>query len=303
MPQSYAVAPGAGGSSQVQVFAADGTQALSFFAYPEAYTGGVAVALGNINRDQIDDVVTSTGPGGSANVRVFDGRTGGLLSSFFAYPPEFVGGVNVAIGDLNGDGLADIACGVGAGGGPNVRVFSGADGTLLLSFFAYDSAFTGGVRVALGDVTGDGTPDILCGVGSGGGPNVRYFDGRTGELVASYFAYPQEFTGGLFVAAGDLNGDGIAEVITGVESGGGPNVRVYDARAQTVTSSLFAFDPSLTGGVRVAARDITGDGLADILVGTGSGTAGRFRVFDGATGELIRDITPFGGFSGGVFVG
>src|SRR5262249_59785610 len=100
---------------------------------------------------------------------------GALVFSFFAYDVNFTGGVFVAAGDVNGDGRADIITGAGASGGPHVKVFSGADLSLLHSFMAYDPAFRGGVRVAAGDVTGDGRADIITGAGAGGGPHVHAF--------------------------------------------------------------------------------------------------------------------------------
>jgi hypothetical protein len=68
-----------------------------------------------------------------------------VLWSFTAYDPAFTGGVFVAAGDVNGDGRADIVTGAGLGGGPHVRVFSGADLTELRSFLAYGASFGGGV--------------------------------------------------------------------------------------------------------------------------------------------------------------
>src|SRR5262249_54744430 len=64
-----------------------------------------------------------------------------------------------------------------AGGGPDVKVFN-ADGSFRAGFFAYDPAFTGGVRIAVGDVNGDGYPDVICAAGPGGGPNVIAFSGK-----------------------------------------------------------------------------------------------------------------------------
>lgn len=122
--------------------------------------------------------------------------------------PAFLGGVSVAAGDTNGDGYIDLVTGAGAGGGPHVRVLSGKDGTDLASFFAFDESFRGGVNVAVGDVTGDGTADVVTGAGPGGGPHVRVFDGRTFQSVASFFAYADGFIGGVNVATADLDRDG-----------------------------------------------------------------------------------------------
>jgi hypothetical protein len=108
---------------------------------------------------------------------VFNGLSGALITEFFPYDPGFRGGVQVAAGDVNGDGLDDIITGVGAGGGPHVRVFDGADNDVLFEFFPYDPSALGGVLVAAGNVTGDpgNKAEIITGPGAGGGPHVRIF--------------------------------------------------------------------------------------------------------------------------------
>jgi hypothetical protein len=328
---TFAIAP-AFGSSQVQVFNPDGTPGLNFAAYDPGYTGGTFVASGDVTRDGVNDVVTSTDAGGTANIRVFDGRTGGLVSSFFAYPEGFTGGANVAVGDVNGDGFADVVTGVGSGGGPNVRVFSGfqllrgntslapvaAGGALLASFFAYPEAFTGGVRVAVGNVDGDRFADVIVGAGAGGGPNVRTFSGLQlsggntslatfasgGMLLNSFFALPDTFTGGTFVSAGDVNGDGLSDIMIGVGPGGGPNVRAFDARTTTQLRSFFPLSSTLTGGVRVAGSDVNGDGISDFVVGSGPGSRSFASVFSGVDGSaLMSPFAPFGASTVGVNVG
>src|SRR5262245_4558949 len=134
-----------------------------------------------------------------------------------------------------------IGTGAGPGGGPHARSVHG-EGVSLLSFLAYDPNFTGGTRVALGDVNGDGVPDLITGAGPGGGPHVRVFDGATGAELRSFFAYDAAFTGGVFVAAGDVNGDGKADIITGAGPGGGPHVRVFDGATGAELRSFFAYD-------------------------------------------------------------
>src|SRR5207302_1596883 len=183
-------------------------------------------------------------------VKVFSGVGGSVLRSFAAYSADFTGGVFVAAGDVNGDGKADVITGAGAGGGPHVRVWSGADGTLLRQFYAYGVKFRGGVSVAAGDVNGDGKADVVTGAGPGGGPHVEVFSGATGAVLRSFFAYAPAFTGGVFVAAGDVNGDGHADVVTGAGAGGGPRVEVFDGVTGAVRSSFFAAGATFAGGVR-----------------------------------------------------
>src|SRR5262249_13987248 len=122
---------------------------------------------------------------------------------------------------------AIFATGADAGGGPLVNVYDGRTAALLMSFYALPAGFTGGVRVALGDVNADGVPDIVCAAGPGGGPEVIVFDGRTFAPLTSYYAFVPQFTGGVYVAAGDVNGDGHCDIIAGADRGGGPEVKVF----------------------------------------------------------------------------
>ncbi|MBI5037082.1 MAG: S8 family serine peptidase, partial [Candidatus Kerfeldbacteria bacterium] len=116
-------------------------------------------------------IITAAGKGGGPHVRLFN--TGGVLQSqFFAYATTFRGGVNVATGDIDGNGIYEIITGAGAGGAPHVRAFD-ARGNSLYSFFAYATTFRGGVNVAAGDVNGDGVDEIITGAGAGGAPHVR----------------------------------------------------------------------------------------------------------------------------------
>jgi hypothetical protein len=249
--------PGPGGGPHVRVL--DGAALLtgvvdevySFFAYAPGFTGGVFVAAADVNSDGRADIITGAGPGGGPHVQVFSGATGASIRSFFAYDPTFTGGVRVAAGDVDGDGQADVITGTGPGGGPHVQVFSGATGASVWSFFAYDPAFTSGVYVAAGDVDGDGQADVITGAGPGGGPHVQVFSGATGAPIRSFFANDPAFTGGVSVAAGDVDGDDRADVITAAGPGGGPHVQVFSGATGMSTSSYFAYDPGFTGGVFV----------------------------------------------------
>ena len=292
----------AGASPQVKVFAGGSLDLdQSFFAYPADFHGGARVALADVNGDKRADVITGAGAGGGPHVKVFDGVNGAELRSFYAYDAAFTGGVFVAAGDVNGDGKADIITGAGSGGGPQVKVFDGTTGAEISSFFAGAPSFTGGVRVAAGDVDGDGKADIVTGDGAGSGV-VRVYSGANGAVLKTLMPYAAGFTGGVFVAAGDVNGDGVADIVTGPGSGG-PNVRVFDGKTGTMLQSFNAFASTFTGGVRVAVGDVNGDGVPDVVAAPGSGAGPNVRVFDGKTQATLRSFFAYdAGFTGGVFV-
>ena len=169
-----------------------------------------------------------------------------------------------------------LAVGADAGGGPQVRVFAPATANERFSFFPYGTSFTGGVRVAVGDVTGDGVADIITAPGPGGGPHVKVFSGVTGALAAEFFAYGATFTGGVFVAVGNFDADPALEIVTGAGAGGGPHVKVFNVAGGGATplagpiGSFFAYGASFTGGVSVAAGNVDGAGRR-----TSPGGAGR----------------------------
>ena len=147
---------------------------------------------------------------------------------------------------------------------------------------------SGGVRVAVGDVNGDGMADIITGAGPGASLHIRVFSGQDFSVLHSSYAYDPQYAGGVFVGSGDLNGDFIADIITGTGNGAGPHVRAFDGRSGAELDNFMVNDPfspnaiaqvPLELGISVAAVDLDGDGIEDILTGKGPGTRAYFRGF------------------------
>jgi hypothetical protein len=302
----FAVGAANGGSPRVDVFNGAGRLLYSFFAFDGSFRGGVHVAVGDVTGDGIPDIVAGAGYGGSPHVKVFDGRNAALVASFFAYDDSARGGVYVAVADVTGDGRPDVITGAGPDGGPHVGVFDGPTLKNVKSFFAFADSFRGGVSVSAGDVNGDGRADIVTGNGSTG--EIQVYDGITTaslRRIAPFFQPGETVLPlGVYTAVGDVTGDGIADVVTAAGEGGGPLVQVYDGSTGVLVlkNQVFAFDPSLRGGLTLAIRDMTGDGVGEILAG--SGDNGDVKVLDGNSLATLSTLDPFGAsYVGGVFVG
>ncbi|HET6572884.1 MAG TPA: fibronectin type III domain-containing protein [Fimbriiglobus sp.] len=285
----------AGTASTATVYNLGGMVQFEVAPYGDGFSGGVRTAVADVDGDGVPDLITAPGPGAPVQVRVFSGVNGRPLGSFLGFEESFTGGGYVAAADLDKDGKAEIVVTPDQGGGPRVRVLSGASGyQVLADFFGLDVPdFRGGARVATGDVNGDGVSDVLVGAGIGGGPQVAVFDG-TGvaagdpqRLMSDFFVFDKTLRNGVYLAAGDLNGDKFADLVFGAGPGGGPRVYAVDAAEFVRTGgavrkelvNTFAFSPSLRDGVRVAAGDVTGDGVTDLLVGSGADGGGQLRVF------------------------
>lgn len=263
----FLTAPGNGESPDVHVYDGAGNQLNAFQA--NGAHSGARVAAGDVDGDLKADYITATGPGTPSQVTVRS-QDGSKQSSFSPYG-NFTGGVFVAAGDVDGDTKAEIITGADAGGGPHVIVwnFDNGQATPEMSFFAYDPTFHGGVRVAAADLTGSTKADIITATGPGGGPHVRVWDVGSGSPVefAGWYAYAASWTGGVNVAAGEI--DGTRTVITGVGPGGGPHVRLFSTRGE-LRKEWYAYDAGFGGGVNVALSTPVGGDLGHVIVAPSS---------------------------------
>ena len=194
------------------------------------------------------------------------------------------------MGDVDGDRVQDVVVGAGAGAQPRVVVLDGADGHQIRSFFAFATGFAGGVTVASGDVSGDGIDDIIVGADTHGYSHVKVFDGVTLQEIRSFFAFRSDYEYGVRVAAGDVNGDGRADIFVSAGAGATPQFRIFDGATGALLKDMMAFAPEFAGGVSIAAGDVDGDGFADAIVGAGTSGLPHVKVFSGATGAELASF-------------
>ena len=284
------------GGPHVRVFNTSGNLEESFFAYAENVRSGVTVASGDVDGDGEKEIVTGPGNSAGPHVRIFEKDGTVKYPGFFAYEEHFRGGVNIALGDLDGDGIDEIIAGAGVGGGPHIRVFDQLGNQKLTpGFFAYAENFRGGVNVATGDIDKDGMDEIIAGAGKGGGPHIRVFEGSGDLKPIQFFAFHPDFRGGINVAAGDFDGDGKDEIVASQASEGEAWVKVYRYNNnQDILGQFNAYGSGVEIGTHIAVSDIDLDGIAEIVTGAGYGGGPHIRIFEG-NGEVIN--SGFFGYS------
>ena len=261
--------PGSGGGPHVRFFDVSSPSSPTFlggfFAYPPDFRDGVSPSAGDIDGDGSVELVTAPGMGGPPWVRVFDVTVPSEpseIASFFAYGETFRGAVNTAVGDVDGDGRAEVITGPVGAGGPHVRVFDLAEPEsprVLGQFFAYARDFRGGVNVAAGDVDGDKDDEVITAPATAGAPHVRIFDWdpatRSFEETAGFLAQPPGTRSGLHVATAEADGDGKDEVVVGPGWGHRPLVRIFDIEggSASLMRAILAYPESRDDGVFVGA--------------------------------------------------
>jgi hypothetical protein len=234
-------------------------------------------------------------------------RSSALLGNFLSYQQGFMGGVFVAAGDVNGDGLADVITGPGIGRRSNVKVIDATKlnqgsptttikpGALLANILAFQQGFLGGVRVASGDLNGDGRTDVVTGQGPGGLSRVKVFGGPDLMVTAAFRPFGPDFGGGVFVGTGNVKGFAFDDVIVGQGPGSRPRVKVFSNQTSVMmhseqlklaqVDSFLAYRKAFDGGVQVTSlHDSTplpvfGGNRDDVVTGHATGGASAVRIF------------------------
>ena len=279
-----------------------------FPVFEPTFRGGARVAVGDVDADGADEVIVASGGGRVGEIRVFE-MNGTELVGFRTLPfgPRYVSGLEVAVGDADGDGDNDLITSASRGPGATAihRVTPGAadpvENKAFRSFTAFDRKVMAGGTLAVADLNHDGRVEVIRGSGPGTTPLVNIYDvSAAPRLVDSFmpFAGLRKYTGGVSVSTTWFNDDSTPDILVAGGRNAGSTVEVYDgtvnghgvnARLDTARLAAFANLSTRNAGVFAAAVDTDGDGVADRVFVTQS---------EGGSGNGIRSVTKVGSVAG-----
>ena len=257
-------------------------------------------------------------------VRLVDADTGAVKAQVMAFEGSFKGGVRVAMGDVDGDAVAEVLAASGPGRVGEIRVFKQqvAGGTTTLTeLVAYRTIpfglrYTGGVEVAAGDLDGNGREDIVAAMSRGAGTvnaflSVAAADPVQNVAFKTFTPFGSTFTGGATVAVADLGTfasgrlvdadtpDNRVEIIVGSGAGMRAAVLAYDVSAAPRVVARLALGAA-QNGFSVSSGRVDADAIDDIFVSAGRGGGGVTEVYAGRTAAAggTERLARFAAFTG-----
>jgi uncharacterized repeat protein (TIGR01451 family) len=244
---------------------------------------GTVIGSATLSGSNVATFTTSSLPeGANAVTAVFLGSSGTATSASEAViqqvntgtvPPVSVPTKNLAVGGAT-NGTAKVFVPSG----------SGQYGTTAAATLSPFGNVAADVRTAVADVDNDGFEDTILVTGPGTAIRLAVVSGKDGSVLVSPFdPFGGGFTGGGFVAAGDFDGDGRAEVVVTPDQGGGPRVSIYSlvGTAFNRLANYFTLDPNFLGGIRPAVGRVNADATPDLVVAAGFGGGPRVEIIDG----------------------
>ena len=242
---------------------------------------GASFVSGDIDGDSLEDIVLGAASGQEPRVKIYN-HLGKLITEFLAYDINFLGGVNLAIADLDNDGRQEIIVAPASNGKPEIKIFDN-NGSLKNTYKVAASFWRGGLNVATGDIDGRGNPEIVVAFAKGSEPQIRILSAK-GGLLGVFLAYEKSFRGGVNIVVKNIDGRlerNKAEIIVSPGPGRLPEIKIFNNHAKLL-NSFNGYSSNWQKGVNISAGDTNNDGISDIILSAYPGGAPHVRVFNKA---------------------
>lgn len=229
-----------------------------FFTFEEKYKGGDQVAHIDVDGNGKRDLVVARGAKLSAWQD--DGQP---LMTVYPFTANYKGEMRIAIGDINGDKKMELLVAPSDGYPAPIKVYTLYGAAYRADWYPYGTQYKGGFHIAVADVGNDLGNNIILGAGVGREPIVDMFD-YAFNRVTGWRAFEATFKGGIDVASGDLDGDGIDEIIVGAGPGKEPVIKVYSKDGKQL-AEFKGYTSILKQGIDVETADVDFDGKKEIV--------------------------------------
>ncbi|MEK7158221.1 MAG: VCBS repeat-containing protein, partial [Patescibacteria group bacterium] len=280
-------------------------------AYGSDFRGETSLVMDDVTGDGQLDLVVAPRSLGGPNVRIYTWNSAAkklkLMDWFMAYSSGMKNGVKVYVSDINGDGVKDIITTPAKNSTSNVRAYRYNSTTSKFALmdwtYTFGTSWKGEMNLRFADFNGDDAREIIATPLGNGGPNVQVYKWSTpfkgsarskrlatisttaNELVRldQFMAYDAKYKGGVRTVVADVNGNGVPDIVTMPNNGGGANVRVYEYSASTKKFKLLnwfmPYGTTFKGTIDVAAADLDGDGDSELIVSPWSGGGPNVRIY------------------------
>ncbi|MFC1612289.1 S8 family serine peptidase [Patescibacteria group bacterium] len=286
----YILSAKAGDEPKIWLLDSKGSIVKEFFAFARAFRGGVNVAVGDIDNDGAQEIITGAGYGGGPHVRIFNLK-GELEEQFFAFDSSRRKGVNVAVGDIDGNRVNEIIAVEAGMTRPIARIFNKNGKIVKDSIEIFENYFNDSISLAIGDVNKDGKEEIIAGAPYGFRNKIKVLD-ASGEELGEFSPFEAGFYGGVNVAVGDLNNDGWAEIIASRASSGNSIVKTYTFTGRLLSPGFIAYN-NYRYGVNLFSGDRDSDGDYEIMTAPDGLRSTEVKIWDKNL-NLKMSFFPFG---------
>ncbi len=263
--------PMSGGGPHLKIFDQQGNLEYQFMVFDPTFRAGVNLAVGDLDGNRIDEIIVTPRANSQTRIKVYELEQGieFLKDSYLAYDENVVGGLNLAVGDIDGNGKDELVTVPLSGGGPHIRAFRQGGQATTLNIFAFHQDYRGGVNIAVGDINNDGRDEIIVAPYEDAQARIKIYETEEKTILKEFLAYAESFEGGARVSVGDFNSDGNNDIITSPSQKGGPHVLVWNYQDLEYLGNFLTYDPDSRNGQTALVADINNDQIAEVITAPG----------------------------------
>lgn len=303
--KEYIIAPGKKIEPRIKIFDSNGILLAEYLIYGKKFKGGVSIALGDINGDQIKEIITIPQSGGGPDLRILQydsiAKTITQIGKFWPFDKTYNGGADIYCKDFNNDAIDEIIVSPKKGKNPEIQIlsFKGNIFETQAAFKPYAVEIHQGVNVSVGDINNNSIQDIIFSPNKNDrAPVIAYeFNGQKMELLGSVFPYGEKFKGGITAVIGNYDGTGDSYVTFAPKESGGPNIRTFKfnpgAKVFDLVHWVWAYGKKFRGGVNIAAMDVNEDQKDELLVGPIQKAGPRLKIYNLESAKYFRENQSF----------